>query len=141
MQLVLPAFTSTCLRWGAPDVVHMDKETEFVKLLHQLHGIHVRTGAVHNPKLQGSAERFNRTLLGLISKTLTNSSDWCADVEVLLFQYQNRQHSTTQISPMMAMSVWQPRHIAVGNVVWPAVSAGGVRVLSSCCMYTRRNRL
>ena len=82
----------------------MDNGTEFVKLLVQLLGVHVRTGAVHNPKLQGIAERFNRTLLGLISKTLTNSSDWCADLEVLLFQYQNHPHSTTQISPMMAMA-------------------------------------
>ena len=105
----------------------MDNGTEFVKLLLQLLDVHVQTGAVHNSKLQGSADRFNGTLLGFIGKRLTNSSNWCADLEVLRFQYQNRPHSTTQISPMMAMSGWQPRHIAVGNVVWPAVSAGEVR--------------
>ena len=117
---VAAAFTSMCLQWGVPDVVRMDNGTEFVNMvvesLLQLLGVHVRTGAVRHPKSQGSAERFNRTLLGLIRKTLTDSSDWRADLEVLLFQYRNRPHSTTQISPMMAMSGWQPRHIAVGNV-------------------------
>ena len=117
---VAAAFTSMCLRWGAPDVVRMDNGTEFVNAvmesLLQLLGVHVWTGAVRHPKSQGSAERFDRTHLGLIRKTLTDSSDWCADLDVLLFQYRNRRHSTTQISPMMAMSGWQPRHIVMGNV-------------------------
>ena len=109
-----------CLRWGVLDVVRMDNGTEFVNTvvesLLQLLGVHVWTGAVHHPKPQGSAERFNRTLLGRIRKTLTDSSDWRADIDILLFQYRNRPHSTTQISPMMAMSGWQPQHIAVDNV-------------------------
>ena len=116
---VAAAFSSMCLRYCAPDVVRMDNGTEFVNTvvesLLQLLCVHVRTGAVRHPKSQGSAERFNRTLLGLIHNMLTTSSDWHADLEVLLFQYQNRPHGTTQISPMMAMSGWQPRYIAAGN--------------------------
>ena len=115
---VVSAFSILCLRWGAPDVVRVDNGTEFrnavVESLFRLLGVRVRTGAVRHPQFQGGAERFNRTLLGLIRKVLDDSSDWRADLDVLLFYYRNRPHSTTQLSPMQAMVGWQPQHLIVG---------------------------
>ena len=117
---VASAFSTMCLRWGAPDVVRLDNGVEFrnaiVESLFRLLGVHVRTGAVRHPQSQGTAERFNRTLLTLIRKVLEDSSDWRADLDVLLFQYRNRPHGTTQLSPMVAMTGWQPRHIIVDDV-------------------------
>ena len=117
---VASAFSTMCLRWGAPDVVRLDNGVEFrnaiVESLFRLLGVHVRTGAVRHPQSQGTAERFNRTLLTLIRKVLEDSSDWRADLDVLLFQYRNRPHGTTQLSPMIAMTGWQPRHIIVDDV-------------------------
>ena len=71
---VASAFASMCMRWGAPDIVRMDNGTEFcnavVDALFRLLGVRVRTGAVRHPQSQGSAERLNRTILGLIRKVL-----------------------------------------------------------------------
>ena len=138
---VAAAFTSMCLRWGAPDVVCMDNVTEFVntvvKSLLQLLDVHVRTGAVRHTKLQGSAEQFNRTLFGLNRKKLTDSTDWRADLEVLLFQYRSRPPSITKISPMMAMSGWQPRDCCGqrgGGLQSQPVEYG---VVYSCCTCAR----
>ena len=104
---VAAAFTVLCPRWGAPDVVRMDSGTEFVNAIVEslfwLLGIRVRTSVSRHPQSQGSVERFNRTLLGLVRKVLDESSDWRADLDVLLFHYRNRPHSITKISPMMAM--------------------------------------
>ena len=114
---VADAFTEMCKRWGAPEVVRMDNGTEFrnaiMDSVFQLMGVSVRTGAVRHPQSQGSAERANRTILGLIRKVLESSSDWSRDLSVLLFYYRIRVHSATKISPMMAMVGWQPQHLIV----------------------------
>jgi len=109
---VADAFAKMCLRWGVPDVVRTDNGTEFrnaiVESLFRLYGIRVHTGAVRHPQSQGSAERFNRTLIGLIRKVLDSSTNWEADLETLLFFYRNRPHGATALSPMVAMVGWQP---------------------------------
>ena len=114
---VADAFTEMCKRWGAPEVVRMDNGTEFrnaiMDSVFQLMGISVRNGAVRHAQSQGSAERANRTILGLIRKVLESSSDWSSDLSVLLFYYRIRVHSATKISPMMAMVGWQPQHLIV----------------------------
>ena len=54
---VASAFSTLCLRWGAPDVVRVDNGTEFrnavVESLFRLLGVRVRSGAVHHPQSQG----------------------------------------------------------------------------------------
>ncbi|XP_065182720.1 uncharacterized protein LOC135813558 [Sycon ciliatum] len=117
---VAAAFSAMCFRWGAPEVVRLDNGVEFrnaiVESLFRLMGVRVRTGAVRHPQSQGTAERFNRTLLTLIRKTLEESPNWRADLDVLLFYYRNRPHGSTHLSPMVAMSGWQPRHIIIDDV-------------------------
>ena len=116
---VAAAFISLCERWGAPDIIRTDNGTEFrnviVDSLFRLMGVRVQHGAVHHPQSQGSAERANRTLIGLIRKVLEPSSDWRRDLGMLLFYYRTRPHSATGMSPMMAMVGWQPSHLVVAE--------------------------
>ena len=51
----------------------------------------MRHGAVGHPQSKGAAERFNRTLLTLIRKTV-QSRDWRVDLDMLLFYYRTRPH-------------------------------------------------
>ena len=96
---VAEALSTVCLKWGPPDVVRVDNGTEFantiVESLLETFGVRVRTGAVRHPQSQGSAERFNRTLLTMIRKVNEDLSTWKADLDVLLLYYRNRQHSST----------------------------------------------
>ena len=100
-------------------MVRIDNGTEFsnaiVESLFQVFGTTVRTGAVRHPQSQGAAERFNRTLLTLIRKTLANSADWKQDLKLLLFYYNTRPHGSTHLPPMEAMFGWQPRSFIVDS--------------------------
>ena len=103
------------MKRGPPDVVRVDNGTEFanaiVESLLETFGVRVRTGAVRHPQSQGSAERFNRTLLTMIQKVIEDSSTWKADLDVLLFYYRNRPHSSTGFAPIEAMIGWKPNQL------------------------------
>ena len=108
---VAEAFLKICLRFGAPRVVRSDNGTEFqnaiVSTLLKAFGVTVRTGAVRHPQSQGGAERFNRTLLGMIRKVLDSSHNWVVELDMLLYQYRTRPHSVSKISPIRAMFGWE----------------------------------
>ena len=130
---VATAFTSICRRWGSPDVIRVDNGSEFrnaiVESLFRLLGAEVRPGATRHPQSQGSVERANRTILGLIRKVLEHSSDWAADIETLLFYYRVRPHSSTGLSPMKAMVGWECPHFVVeGEPSACAMSEWAVKV-------------
>ncbi|XP_065177095.1 uncharacterized protein LOC135806835 [Sycon ciliatum] len=117
---VAAAFVRMCQVWGAPDSVRTDNGTEFcnaiVSSLFSVMGVTVRTGAVRHPQSQGSAERMNRTVLGLMRKVLDSSTgDWLLDLDMLLYCYRNRPHSATGLSPMQAMVGWQPPHLLIAS--------------------------
>ena len=109
-----------CARWWAPDVVHSDNGSEFrsviVQAIFPAFGVKVSTGAVRHPQSQGTEEWFNRTLFGLVRKTLDESADWKADLDILLHDYCVRPHSTTGISPMEATTGWMPCHFLIEDV-------------------------
>ena len=109
---VAEAFVDICLRWGSLEVVRMDNGTEFsnaiVESLFQVFGTTVRTGAVRHPQSQGAAERFNRTLLTLIRKTLANSADWKQELKLLLF-------TTTRV-PMVVPICLQWKQCLAGSL-------------------------
>jgi len=112
---VAVTFTKMCLRWGPPDEVRVDNGTEFsnaiVDALMKQFNVTVKTGAVRHPQSQGGVERVNRTLLTLMRKVLDEASDWRAELDLLLHYYHGRPHSTTGVSPMMAMNGWQSRDL------------------------------
>lgn len=104
--------------WGTPDVVRVDNGTEFanaiVESVFKLFGVRVRTDAVRHPQSQGSAERFNRSLRGLIWKCVTATTDWKEELDVL-YPYRNCPHSLADLSPMEAVTGWQSRPLIVGD--------------------------
>ncbi|XP_065182549.1 uncharacterized protein LOC135813378 [Sycon ciliatum] len=114
-QSVADAFVQICTRWGPPDMVRLDNGTEFinaiVRSVFAMFGVTIQTGAVRHPQSQGCVERFNRTLLTLMRKVLSESSDWNADLNTLLYFYRNRPHSATKISPMEAICGWTPHQL------------------------------
>ena len=60
-------------------------------------GVCVQHEAVGHPQSQRAVERFNRTLLMLIHKTLEQEDDWEAALDLLLFKYRIRPHNITNI--------------------------------------------
>ncbi|XP_065195812.1 uncharacterized protein LOC135827211 [Sycon ciliatum] len=109
---VAEAFVGLCTRWGPPRVVRCDNGTEFINAvmssLFDTFGVTVLNGAVRHPLLQGSVERFNRTLLTLIRKVLDEADDWRSELDVLLYFDRIHPHSVLKISPMRAMLGWEP---------------------------------
>ena len=114
---VSAAFVSMCTRWGPPEVVRSDNGSEFVNsvmtAVYQAFGVEVRRGAVRHPQSQGMAERFNRTLLTLVRKTLEEADDWKTAIDLLLYFYRVRPHVATKLSPMEAMVGWEPNNLLV----------------------------
>ena len=87
---VAAALVDVCSKWGAPEVVRCDNGSELVNhmttALYEAFGVRVLRGAVRHPQSQGAAERFNRTLLTLIRKTVAESDDWVVCVEFDVIQ-------------------------------------------------------
>ena len=114
---VAAAFLSACVQWGPPDIVHSDNDPEFrnalTHALFEAFGVVIQHGAVRHPQSQGSVERFNKTLLTIIRKTLDGADDWEAALDLLLFHYRIRPHSATKVSPMKAMYGWEPRNVLI----------------------------
>ena len=114
---VVVTFVNMCSDFGAPKLVRCDNGTEFrnavVEALFDAFGVEVAHGAVRHPRSQGAVERFNQTLLSLIRKVLDSSDDCQLDLDMLLFYYRSRPHSSIGISPMRAMYGWSPRGLVV----------------------------
>ena len=114
---VARAFVSVCTHWGPPQIVRCDNGTEFVNAImdavFDVFGVRVHHGAVRHPQSQGSTERFNRTLLTLIWKTLEDANDWKSALDFMLHYYRIRPHSFTKNPPMAAMVGWEPRELLV----------------------------
>ena len=53
---------------------------------------------------QGGAERFNRTLLGMIRTVLDSSHNWVVELDILLYQYRTQPHS---VPKMRAVFGWE----------------------------------
>ena len=104
------AFLSICAKWGPPQVVRTDSGTEFrnavTHALFEAFRVKVQHGAVRHPKYQGAVERFNRTMLTIIRKTLDGADDWKTALDLLLFHYRVRPHGVTKISSIQAMYGW-----------------------------------
>ena len=114
---VAKAFVQLCCRWGPPQIVRTDNGTEFVnavvEAVFQKFGVQMRTGAVRHPQSQGGVERVNRTILTLLRKVLDEASDWRTELDIALYCYRVRSHTTTKVSPFVAMTGWQPRDLVV----------------------------
>ena len=114
---VVAAFVSVCTRWGPPAVVRSDNGSEFINAImtavFEAFGVQVRHGAVRHPQSQVAVERFNRTLLTLIRKTLDDADDWLSAIDTMLYFYGISPHAATKLSPMEAMVGWESKNLLV----------------------------
>ena len=101
---------------GAPVVLQSDNGREFVNgvveaLKSVYPGLKIVHGRVRHSQSQGSVERLNRTVEGLIYKFVADNpgSDWVQSVPFIQLTYNTRRHDGTQKAPYELVYGSQPR--------------------------------
>ena len=102
------------IHYGFPAKIHSDQgrnfESDLIKSLCKLLGIHKSRTTPYHPQSDGISERFNRTLMDMIG-TLQPSekSDWKKHISTLTHAYNCTRHESTGYSPYYLMFLRQPR--------------------------------
>ena len=91
-------------RHGVPSEILSDRGAAFLSGLFQeiyrLMGIHKVNTTAYHPQTDGLVERFNRTLLEMLSKTASkNGKDWDTRLPYVLFAYRVSMQPSTGESP------------------------------------------
>jgi transposase InsO family protein len=95
-------------RFGAPDSLHTDQGRNFdstlLKEVCRLLGVeNIRTTPYH-PQSDGLVERFNRTLLNMLSIIATEKeNDWDLQLPTAMFAYRTSVHETTTATSFSLM--------------------------------------
>lgn len=100
-EILIDQFIS---RFGAPAQLHSDQGPEFEsrlisELCRLLNIDKTRTTAYH-PQSDGQVERFNRTLLSMLSKYVSeNQRDWDVHLQKVMMGYRTSKHESTKFTP------------------------------------------
>lgn len=91
-------------RFGAPRTVHSDQgrsfESNVFQELCRLLNIHKTRTSPYHPQSDGLIERFNRTLLAMLSLFVeANQSNWDALLPYVMMAYRSSVHASTGFSP------------------------------------------
>ena len=103
-------------RLGVPDTIHTDQgrnfESKLIKELCQMLGIKKTRTTPYHPQSDGMVERFNRTLLNMLSIAVgEDEMSWDLQLPLLLLAYRTSVHDTTGTSPFELMKVRLPEDI------------------------------
>ncbi|KAK3105050.1 hypothetical protein FSP39_016182 [Pinctada imbricata] len=95
-------------RFGMPMTIHTDQGTDFQsKLLSEIYkmmGIERTRTSPYHPQCDGQVERFNRTLLDMLSKFCNErQNDWDLYLPQLMLSYRTSINSSTKFSPAFIM--------------------------------------
>ena len=102
-------------RQGLPDILHSDQgrnfEAEVIQQLCKLLNIRKTRTSPYHPSGNGQCERFNKTLIELISMQLEkdDQSDWDQWIPMMLFAYHSTVHASTGYTPFQLHMGRQPR--------------------------------
>lgn len=101
-------------RFGVPDTIHTDQgknfESGLIKDICRLLGVKKTRTTPYHPESDGLVERFNRTLIDMLSTAVTdNEKDWDLLLPTLLFAYRTSMHETTGTTPFFLMFGRYPR--------------------------------
>ena len=91
-------------RFGAPDMLHTDQgrnfESALISELCKLLGITKTRTTPYHPQSDGMIERFNRTLLSMLSYG-AGEENWEVALPAVMLAYRSSPHQTTHQSPFM----------------------------------------
>ena len=95
-------------RFGAPQYLHTDQGRNFesclLKETCELLGVKKTRTTPYHPQSDGMIERFNRTLLTMLSlAAVEDETHWDVKLPMLMMAYRSSQHETTGASPYSLM--------------------------------------
>ena len=101
-------------RFGTPDTIHTDQgrnfESGLIRDICQLLGVKKTRTTPYHPESDGLVERFNRTLIDMLSMAVSdNERDWDLQLSTLLLAYRTGKHETTGTTPFFLMFGRDPR--------------------------------
>ena len=96
------------LRYGFPSKLLSDRGTSFLsklaKCVYKLLDIKKLNTTSYHPQTDGLVERFNRTLIEMISKFVDeNQTNWDSFIPYLLYAYRTSVHGSTKFTPYYLM--------------------------------------
>ena len=100
-EILIDQFIS---RFGAPAQLHSDQGPEFesrlISELCKLLNIDKTRTTAYHPQSDGQVERFNRTLLSMLSKYVKeNQKDWDVHLQKVMMGYRTSKHESTKFTP------------------------------------------
>ncbi|MES9883736.1 MAG: DDE-type integrase/transposase/recombinase [Sedimenticola sp.] len=95
-------------RYGAPMIIHSDQGSDFESKLFKevcvLLAIKKTRTTPYHPQSDGQVERFNRTLLDMLSKHVQeDQTDWDIHIPHVMMAYRSSEQDSTKFSPAMLM--------------------------------------
>lgn len=102
------------MRYGVPVDLLSDRGASFLsELMHEvcsLMGIHKVNTTAYHPQTDGLVERFNRTLIDMLAKTVDRRGrDWDTQLPYVLFAYRASLQESTRESPFFLLYGRDPR--------------------------------
>ena len=102
------------VHYGFPEKLHSDQgrnfESKIVKELCKLAGVKKTRTTPYHPMGNGSAERFNQTLLDMLATLVEEKkADWKSYVPSMVHAYNATKSDSTGYSPHFLMFGWHPR--------------------------------
>jgi len=113
---------------GLPDKIILDRGSQFaanvIREMYNKLNITIALSSTYHPQTDGQTERVNQDLETYLRMFINHrQNDWAKWLHLAKFAYNNRQHSTTKVSPFMANNLTQPRWTLEGkfeNMTHPA---------------------
>ena len=101
-------------RFGVPDSLHTDQgknfEARIIKEICALLDIKKTGTTAYHPQSDGLVEKFNRTLLGMLSMMVKEDEQgWDLLLPTMLLAYWTSHHATTGVTPFELMFGRNPR--------------------------------
>ncbi|KII73289.1 Transposon Tf2-8 polyprotein [Thelohanellus kitauei] len=94
-------------RFGCPEYIHSDQgsnfESKLFKEICNAFNIKKTRTTPYYPQSDGLVERFNKTLVSMISKSLKNENEWDLAIPKVMLAYRTSVHSVTKMTPFYAI--------------------------------------
>lgn len=103
VKIIKKLFKHFIARFGIPKFIHSDRGTNFESnifkgIMSFLEIKKTRTTAYY-PQSNGLVEKFNKTLIDIISKSIERDENWDEAIPYVIMAYRNSIHKSTGISP------------------------------------------